>query len=608
MRIYNKNVLKVLAVVLCVLLTYPAFLVSASALDTVKETTPEIVMPTLRSMMETRSEEKIRVAIWLKDYDTEEAIATGSLPDYQTRLSTIQELERTSTAPNDAMRFGEVKRAALRLCYEPYTADFGTDFLTNEEKIYCSTYLPIIIAELTPARIEQISNFEVVESIDYYCDDVVEEEAEPVSAFSGEVSTRSTTTAQYYTTEQNLQFINGTTLSNSMTSSDNINVGILEGSGSPSYYWEDGYVEHHYPNINPTDHATAVLEIFSTVAPHANFYCTSYYADDAPTYATYVSEMDWFIECNVSVINISMRIIDSTGNGDSPNTYGSISKYLDEIVFLYGILIVKAAGNGKWVDSNNDGIFDICTDLEVSSGGMAYNVITVGNYNRNTNDIADSSCFYSETQYTNKPDISAPGYYKNIKDVPFYEAAGTSFAAPLVAGVATVLMAKNSSLMWRPTTVKAILMASTSSNHQYTYQDDEYRYYGAGVIDAEKARVTATSTNYVYAHAPMGDPGDIFEYTIYATAGSVVRVALAFEKQNTPTGFYELGDIDLKAYNSSGILLDVSSSAKNNVEIVEFTATQSGNYKIKVEIYALPQYNSYTLYDYYALAWSIGGN
>lgn len=596
MRIYNNNVLKILAVVLCVLLTYPAFLVSASALDTVKETTPEIVMPTLRSMMETRSEEKIRVAIWLKDYDTEEAIATGSLPDYQTRLSTIQELERTSTAPNETTRSIETKRAALRLCYEPYTADFGTDFLTNEEKIYCSTYLPIIIAELTPARIEQVSTLEVVESIDYYCDDVVEED---VTVASDQVeSTR--TIDQYYSIEDNLQFINGLTLRNSMTSSHSINVGILD-VGNPdcsSNVFSDNYVEVNYPNADIDFHATNTLEIFSTVAPYASFYCTTYNNTNTSFYVNYIREFDWLISCDVSVISISLQIREEQLVGDQTqiteddkNEYDVISKYLDRIVHIYDILIIKSAGNYE-----SEGI---------GSGGMAYNVITVGNYNRTIDSMANTSSYYSGTENANKPDISAPGYFTFTSGNG--PADGTSFATPLVAGVATLLMATNSSLMWRPSTVKAILMASTNSDHQYTLEDVEYKYYGSGVIDAENARVAATSTNYRYSGAAASE-GSYTEYTISAVAGSVIRISMAFQKVNTASLEFSLGDLDLKLYNSSNREVNSSIDSTNNVEIIEYSVVSSGVYKIRVSTISLPNYGTSTASPVFSVAWSTGGN
>lgn len=602
MRIYNNKVLKVLAVVLCVLLTYPAFLVSASALDTVKETTPEIVMPTLRSMMETRSEEKIRVAIWLKDYDTEEAIATGSLPDYQTRLSTIQEVERTSTAPNETMRSIETKRAALRLCYEPYTADFGTDFLTNEEKIYCSTYLPIIIAELTPARIEQISNLEVVESIDYYCDDVVEEDnvSDSTQGMSDSNSTRAAN--RYYSVENNIQYINAGTLRNSMTSSDYISVGILD-DGNPNYnhsIFSDNTVWVRYPTANTYSHATNTLEILSSVVPYAEFYCTTYLQVDAEPTANYISEIDWLVDCGVNVINISLKIHDTQTEAlDTPNTYGTISEYLDKIVYVYGVLIVKTAGNASY-DSSIHGV-----NYGINSGGMAYNVLTVGNFNRGINSMDESSCYYSGSGLTNKPDISAPGYF-TFQNGSGYD-SGTSCAAPLVSGVAALLMATNDSLIQRPSLVKAILMASTNSDHQYTMKDVEYRYYGAGVVDAENARVASMSTNYRTAIAET-TLGEYKEYTVSATAGSVVRIALAFEKTNTHGVSFPLGNLDLRVNDSSQTELDSSITTTNNVEMVEFTAPSTGSYVIRVITYAIPQVGTSKAYDSFSLAWSIGGN
>lgn len=598
MRNSNKKVLKALAVVLCVLLAYPAFLMSASALDTVTVTEPQIVTATLQSVMEARSDEKIRVAIWLKDYDTEEALATESLPDYETRLNAIHEVERTSTAPNEATLSGEIKRAALRLCYEPYTADFGTDFLTDEETVYCSTYLPIIIAELTPTRIEQMSNLDVVESIDYYCDDVVEEETELASVVSEGELVSPAASVQHYEVESQIQYINAGTLRSSMTSSDYISVGVLDaGNPEDDSAFADIYIELHHPTGTKEQHTTEVMKVFSAIAPYAEFYCATYTGAPASVEANYISEIEWLIECGVAVINISLQVRQPRSGDDvieDPyNTPGIIAEYLDRISYRYSVLIVKSAGNA---DATG-----------VNSGGMAYNVLTVGSFNRWINSIADHSSYYSGTVYANKPDISAPGYFTFYEGTNIRYGEGTSYAAPLVAGVATILMATNDYLMNAPDLIKAILMASTNSNHQYTPDDVEYKYYGAGVIDAENARVISTSSGYRSSVCATTVNG-YNEYTISVSAGSVVRIAMAFQKIDTVERAFDLGNLDLTVHSSTGTQLDYSTSYNNNVEIVEFTAPNTGTYKVKVITKTIHQDGNVTVYDSYALAWSIGGN
>lgn len=122
------------------------------------------------------------------------------------------------------------------------------------------------------------------------------------------------------------------------------------------------------------------------------------------------------ISQGVNVITASRSI-----GGDGLNTYGSMSQWLDHIAYNHDIHFVKSAGN-----EGTDG---------VTSWGMAYNILTVGNIDdRRTTSysddiIRDSSSRYSGNGLAFKPDICAPGSstpiassrtsYSNVEIVDF---------------------------------------------------------------------------------------------------------------------------------------------------------------------------------------------
>ena len=70
-----------------------------------------------------------------------------------------------------------------------------------------------------------------------------------------------------------------------------------------------------------------------------------------------VSEIDWLLNRNVNVINMSY------GEGNPSGNYNSSSAYMDYIVSTYKVTIVAASGNEP---------------QNVTNPGLGYNVITVG--------------------------------------------------------------------------------------------------------------------------------------------------------------------------------------------------------------------------------------
>ena len=314
---------------------------------------------------------------------------------------------------------------------------------------------------------------------------------------------------------------------------------------------------------------------------------------DGEIEATLYSEMDWFLDNSIDIINISMELRSSTyGTVDASSTYGLIAQYLDDIIRQYDISIVMAAGNEG--------------SAGITSGAMSYNVITVGNYCYALDQMADDSSYYTGNTYAFKPDISAPGYFEfSFTDDGYDYDYGTSYAAPLVTGVSACLMSCRGTFRVNPARVKATLAAAVSldTNHHYTPEEVAYRRYGAGIIDAQRALDIVLSMTYIDG-TMSSTQYDYTTQTLNLTTGSPVRIALAFEKRVDSTNVYTLADLDLSIYTPNGALMSYSSqTTNNNLEIIEFTPTIAGTYTVRITNFESATMGLITSDTIYSMAW-----
>lgn len=180
----------------------------------------------------------------------------------------------------------------------------------------------------------------------------------------------------------------------------------------------------------------------------------------------------------VKVINISMGInaaLKGTQDGDPYwSTFTSVSSKALESFLLkyieagYEFLIVKAAGN----DSDSDKKYDAGNDFfgAISNEQVAHRIIVVGNAKNNAN-----KGYYSIAEDSNtgsRVNVYAPG--TNILSVvPSYLTtvmSGTSMAAPVVTGLASLIWGINPELSAEQ--VRSIIIASTSATI-FNLVDDE---------------------------------------------------------------------------------------------------------------------------------------
>jgi serine protease AprX len=517
----------------------------------------------------------IPVSIWVNDIDNQ---GIDNLVKENLKISDINNI-----SGDKKQSYIEAKRDASKTIYSDRLVSFKKSSMQDSVTIFSSTYTPMIIAYVPKKVIAKLRDNTSISSIDFY---------KPSIKSDDSTNSVPNINANYTRDTKNLK-------------GSGVKIGIVE-SGYCDKTKSDLSTRNITFDVSDTDakkrlstHATIVTSIIvgsaNGLVPNATVYEVG-----ALNRTQDYQKIEWLLDKGVNVINYSAGYTDVTG------TYSDMAKWVDHISFQHNIYFVKSAGN---ITSSNTGISD---------PGMAYNCITVGSMNDNNSrteptwsddKLSTFSC-YSETSGAYKPDLTAPG--ESIF-VPSYTTSnsGTSFSAPLVTGVIAQMVNKTSSLSAQNNTLKSILAAGTT--HRTATDYGTYllsKYYsnkeGAGVIDALGAFNIINGSKYEIKTLSKTQ----FPYTKTFSVTSKttpVRVAVSWNKQITISSPHvsgsitekPLSDIDLEVYDQSNKLVAKSESANNNVELVQFTPSVTGTYKIKVVGFNLSNQN-----EYLSIAWN----
>ena len=205
-----------------------------------------------------------------------------------------------------------------------------------------------------------------------------------------------------------------------------------------------------------TEHATTVASVIAKMCPDAKLLSVELSGNA-------VSEIDWMLDRNVNIINMSFGEKNPTGN------YNSESAYVDYIVNTYKVTIISSSGN-EGLDTGY-----------ITNPALGYNVITVGAGNSD-NYYAVNFSSYKVNNGPDKPNIVAPGL--NIEITPFGILNGSSLSSPIVASCVALLMEERTDLTIHPEYVLALMMNNGDrSDEGNTMGLDEY--VGGGRINFE---------------------------------------------------------------------------------------------------------------------------
>ena len=253
-----------------------------------------------------------------------------------------------------------------------------------------------------------------------------------------------------------------------------------------------------YDAEDVTGHGTHVAgivasddETYTGMAPNANLMDVRVLDDDGRGYTSWIVKgIEYAADRNADVISMSI--------GGPVNAIRSNDRYTEAIdaATERGTLVVVAAGN--------DGYFGYRT---VGTPGIHSKALTVGASNASSGEIADfSSRGPTPYGYYLKPDLVAPGAGVMSAEAGtdgFVAKSGTSMAAPVVSGVAALVLEAHPT--WTPAQVRGVL---TSTSDPLGSQDAYTQ--GAGEVDA----TAALSTNVVVTPATvdfgkLGDDGTV---------------------------------------------------------------------------------------------------
>jgi len=227
-------------------------------------------------------------------------------------------------------------------------------------------------------------------------------------------------------------------------------VSTYGGQGAGIYMWEANSFCFQQSNVEPIEltigfgggnytedrptagHADRVAQSLRAASPRSHIYCSDEKFSLPSAWAN-----------NIHVVNYSWSNLDSQNSA----AWDSTSESSDNFSYHNNVLVFSTTGNDCRTASK----------CSVGSPGKSHNALTVGAYDHTTSTMAEFSSWKNPSTGARKPEIVAPGVSLNFVDLS--TRSGTSYSAPLAAGMAASNISLMPSMKKRPALIKASMLA-----------------------------------------------------------------------------------------------------------------------------------------------------
>ncbi len=291
--------------------------------------------------------------------------------------------------------------------------------------------------------------------------------------------------------------------------------------------------------------------------------------DGVATTAGLIAAIEWAVEVNCSVINLSLGSVPS---------FGDTLEQVVEWAHSRGVVVVAAAGN-----DNEDGLMG----NSINSPSVFPHVISVAALTQ-INTPADYSSRGPTVTRTMKPDISALGVV-STESATYY---GTSFASPRVAGIAAELLALclTNDFAYTPGLIKTALMKGATPLAYPEYE------VGAGMINLQESwdLILTNSVNESFCSLTYVHPGelpvdyerlfwgDVYEFNIEIINGWETEYDITIES-DTPTIFDLPSQVIVNQTDYVSLTLHVPLVGLMNYSArINFSSTELGSHVLEI--------------------------